>query len=421
MTLGLVSVTIVSRASYEGVHSTERQTKKLYFESLSRIAPKPMHTKPTLDSQISLFFKSYTIKAYSIIILVSFLVGAPSQANAGFFDFLTGATDAKTANADESNPNNVDNFGSDDFSSGNSQNLHFLESSMNPDVKNVNDCTSVDMDDGALVPSTCDMGSGLENSSNGEMRVYEVQAGDTLSEIAKDFDVSMNTIKWENNLTSNTLKVGQKLNILPTTGVKHIVKKGDTIERIAAKYDADVEDIKVFNGLSGNSSLKQGDILYIPNGIIKAIVVTEKPSSIKRPVVDTSTPVASGYYMKPASGPITSPYGSRRRAFHYGVDIGAARGTPVLASAEGVVVETLGSCREGRSSCGGRYGNYIVVAHNNGTTTRYAHLQKVSVSVGETVGQGERIGLTGNTGHSTGPHLHFQIEKSNGKTLRPVF
>ncbi|NVN97067.1 M23 family metallopeptidase [Candidatus Nomurabacteria bacterium] len=380
-----------------------------------------MHTKPTPDSQISLFFKSYTIKACSIFILVSFLVGAPSQANAGFFDFLTGATDAKTANADDNNTDNTNDFGTDDSSLGNSQNLHLLESSMNPDVKNVNDCTNVDMDDGALVPSTCDMGIGLENSSNGEMRVYEVQAGDTLSEVAMQFDVSMNTIKWENNLSSNTLKVGQKLNILPTTGVKHIVKKGDTIEKIAAKYDADAEDIKVFNGLSGNSSLKQGDILYVPNGVIKAVVVVEKPSSIKRPIVDNSTPVVSGYYMKPTVGPITSPYGSRRRAFHYGVDIGAARGTPVAAAADGVVIETLDSCREGRSSCGGRYGNYIVIAHNNGTTTRYAHLSRVMIGVGEQVAQGQRIGSTGNTGHSTGPHLHFQIEKSNGKTIRPVF
>lgn len=380
-----------------------------------------MHKKPTTDSQISLFFKSYTIKAYSLSILMLLLVGIPAQAYAfSFSDLFKGATDAKTVNADDNN-SNINDFGTDNFSGGNSQNVPLLETSINPDTKKVNDCTSLDMDDGALSASTCDMGIGLENSSNGEMRVYEVQQGDTLSEIAMQFDVSTNTIKWENNLSSNTLKVGQKLNILPMTGVKHIVKKGDTLEKIATKYDADVEDIKVFNALSGNNSLKQGDILYVPNGIIKPAVVSEKPTSIKRPTVETSTPVVSGYYMKPTIGPITSPYGSRRRAFHYGVDIGAARGTSVAAAADGVVVETLGSCREGRSSCGGRYGNYIVIAHANGTTTRYAHLQKVSVSVGENVNQGERIGATGNTGHSTGPHLHFQIEKSNGATMRPVF
>ena len=342
------------------------------------------------------------------------MVGIPTQVNAGFFDFITG-----TSTQAEEIP--TDSFGTDDFSN-NSQNVPLLEASIDPDMKNVNDCSNVTMDAGALLPTTCDMGTGLENISNGEMTTYIVQEGDTLSEIAMQYDVSINTIKWENNLTSNNVKVGQKLNILPTTGVKHIVKKGDTVEKIALKYDADVEDIKVFNDIAKNSELKQGEILYVPNGIIKPVVIIEKPSSVKKPVTNVVyTPVPSGYYMKPTPGPITSPYGPRKRVFHYGVDIGASRGTTVVAAADGIVIETLSSCKEGRSSCGGRYGNYIVVAHNNGTTTRYAHLSKVSVSVGEQVEQGERIGATGNTGHSTGPHLHFQIEKSNGATLRPVF
>jgi len=359
------------------------------------------------------------IKASYLFVLISLIVGTPTQANAGFFDFILGNNSSQAAEVAQSD------FGTDDFSKDlkNSQNVPLLETSIDPDMKNANDCSNLAMDEGAIMTDTCDIGSGLENISNGEMTTYIVQEGDTLSEIAMQFDVSTNTIRWENNITGNTLKVGQKLNILPTTGVKHIVKKGDTIEKIAAKYDADVEDIKVFNGLSGNSSLKTGDILYIPNGIIKPTVVTEKPSTTKKPTNNNtgSTPTVYGYYMKPTVGPITSPYGSRKRAFHYGVDIGASRGTTVVAAADGVVVETLNSCREGRSSCGGRYGNYIVIAHNNGTTTRYAHLSKVSISVGEQVSQGERIGATGNTGHSTGPHLHFQIEKSNGATMRPVF
>lgn len=301
--------------------------------------------------------------------------------------------------------------------------MNLIEStSTDPDIKNLNDCTGFDMNEGALSISTCDVGKGLESNSNGEMRVYEVEAGDTLSEIAMQADVSMNTIKWENNLTSNTLKVGQKLNILPVTGVKHIVKKGDTLEKIALKYDADVEDIKIFNDIPNNNVLKQGDTLYVPNGIIKPVVIIEKPSVIRKPVYDDSNPIiVNGYYMRPAPGPITSPYGSRKGAFHYGIDIGNTRGTSVVAAAQGRVIEVFGSCKEGRRSCGGRYGNYIVIAHVNGTTTRYAHLQKVSVSVGDNVVQGERIGTVGNTGRSTGPHLHFEIKKSNGASIKPSF
>lgn len=374
----------------------------------------PRQSNPKM--KISLFTKSYIIKTCSVVVLGSFLISIPFQASAsGISDFLSNFTGFKTQAAEDTDSDKGDSL--------NSQKLQLFGSdSVEPNKKNINDCPELSIDDGAIQTDTCGFGKGVESVSNGEMTTYIVQEGDTLSEIAMNFDVSMNTIRWENNLTGNTLKVGQKLNILPTTGVKHIVKKGDTLEKIALKYDADVEDIKVFNALSGNSSLKQGDILYVPNGIIKQVVVIEKPSSIKKPtIIDSSTPIGSGYYMKPTVGPITSPYGSRRRAFHYGVDIGASRGTSVAAAASGVVIETLGSCKEGRSSCGGRYGNYIVIAHNNGTTTRYAHLQNVSVSVGEEVSQGERIGSTGNTGHSTGPHLHFQIEKSNGKTIRPTF
>ncbi|MFA6354811.1 MAG: M23 family metallopeptidase [Candidatus Paceibacterota bacterium] len=382
-----------------------------------------MQSKLTKGSKISLFLKSYTIKAYSLFILISFIVGIPLQANAGFFDFFTGATEAKTADANTS-VNGADDFGTDDFSKDfkNSQNVPLLESSIDPDMKNADNETNISTEGGMLSTGDSLFGTGIESDSRGEMTVYEVKDGDTLSEIAALYDISVNTIKWENNLTTGSIKVGQKLNILPMTGVKHIVKKGDTLEKIALKYDAEVEDIKVFNDIVNNNELKQGDTLYIPNGIIKPVVIVEKPYTIKKPVYDgSSTPIVNGYYMRPASGRITSPYGSRKGAFHYGIDIGSPRGTSVIAAAQGTVIEVLGSCKEGKRSCGGRYGNYIVVAHPNGTTTRYAHLSKVYVSVGDNVTQGERIGAVGNTGRSTGPHLHFEIEKASGAKMRPVF
>ena len=372
--------------------------------------------------KISLFTKSYITKTYSFFILFSLIAGIPSQANAGFFNDLMASVIGSSAQADENTGGEgANDYGTDNFS--NSQNMTVLgTSSIDPDTKNVQNNSDMNIvEGGAISPDSLSVGSGLESVSSGEMTTYIVKEGDTLSEIAMQYDISTNTIKWENNITGNNIKVGQKLNILPVTGVKHIIKKGDTIEKIATKYDAEVEDIKVFNGIDSSDQLKVSDVLYVPNGIIKAVV--QKPSTPKKdtPSGGSSVSVSSGYYIMPNAGRITSPYGSRRGGFHYGVDIGAPRGTRVNAAASGVVVETVSYCVEGKTSCGGRYGNYVVISHSNGTFTRYAHLSKVSVSVGESVSQGERIGAVGNTGHSTGPHNHFQIEKANGATIRPRF
>ena len=370
--------------------------------------------------KIALLYKTLTLKAYYFFILIPFLVAAvPLQANAGFFNDLMASVIGTDSQVEATNNSDYGNDNFDD-NSQNSQNMPLLESSINPDMKNASD-TSIILDNGALLPDdSTGFGSGLENISNGQMTVYEVKEGDTLSEIAAQFDVSTNTIRWENNITGQNIKVGQKLNILPVTGVKHIIKKGDTLDKIAAKYDADVEDIMVFNDVTKTSSLKQGSILYVPNGVIK--VEVQKPSTTKKPTSSgSSTPATAGYYLRPTSGPVTSSYGSRRGGFHAGLDIGAARGTPVVAAASGTVVQIVESCVEGRSSCGGRYGNYILIEHENGTSTRYAHLSKVNVNVGQQVSRGQKIGGVGNTGRSTGSHLHFQIEKANGATMRPVF
>lgn len=389
------------------------------------------HSKIDQKTKISLFTQSYIIKASSFLVLFSLIASTPKQADASFLSGLgnmVASVIGTNAQADDSaesqDSTQTDGFGTDDFS--NSQNLPVLgTSSINPDTKNVNSSTDVNIVEGGAISSDTlsAVGVGLESVSNGEMTTYVVQDGDTLSEIAQQFDISTNTIRWANNITGNNIKVGQKLDILPVTGVKHVIKKGDTISKIADKYDAEVDDIKVFNGIDSDSQLKVGDVLYVPNGVIKAPTPVKKPTTNKGNTLDddSSVKVSSGYYAWPASGRVTSPYGSRRGGFHYGIDIGVPRGSRVSAAASGVVVETVSYCTEGVTSCGGRYGNYIVVQHSNGTYTRYAHLSKVSVSVGESVSKGEKIGASGNTGHSTGPHLHFQIERSNGSTIRPRF
>lgn len=358
------------------------------------------------------------------LFLVIAIVSTPGKTEASLLSDLINITSPQTSA--EEGPAITDDFGTDDFSF-NSQNVPLLEaSSIDPDIKNnenIGDFMIVDNQ--ALVYEGGLIGSGLESvSSGGGILTYEVKEGDTLSQIAEDYNVSQNTIRWENGITGNNIKIGQKLNILPVTGVKHIVKKGDTLQKIATKYDAELDDIKIFNEIDEKGILKEGDVLIIPNGVIDSTTVAPKSSSSSSSQSgssSSSSKVTSGYYIRPTTGRITSPYGPRKGSYHYGIDIGNSRGTTVVAAASGVVIKTVTSCVEGKTSCGGRYGNYIVIEHPNGQTTTYAHLSKVSVSVGQKVSQGKKIGAIGNTGRSTGPHLHFEIQKSNGSTLKPPF
>ena len=371
--------------------------------------------------KISLLSKPYIIKACSFLVTISFVAGTPLLVDASFFSDLTttifggGQVQADETPASRESSNNVVH---------NSQTVPLLETSINPDLKNTNepkDIVIVQNDSFVYSDGLSVSDIKVEKSPlSDQISVYTVEDGDTLSGIAELFDVSINTIRWENNLSvGQSIKVGQKLNILPMTGVKHIVKSGDTISNIASKYEADIEDVMIFNDISKGDILKQGDIIFVPNGIIKPVVLKSTLSSPSSYTPPSNTKVQSGYYMRPAPGKITSHYGSRKRGFHPGVDIGNKRGTTVVAAADGVVSEVVTGCVEGRGSCGGGYGNHIDIEHSNGTSTRYAHLSNVSVSTGQNISQGEKIGAVGNTGNSTGPHLHFEIRNSNGSTMRP--
>ena len=363
----------------------------------------------SLMMKISLFYKPLMQKVYIFVSIFALLTSIPISAHAGIFSNISGSS-AEAAGKETPLA---------DGAIHNSQTIPLLEASIDPDMKNMKETPTVMIIEGEALSSTdFFIGSGLENISNGGITVYEVQKGDTLSQIAEDFDVSVNTIRWENNISGQSIRVGQKLDILPVTGVKHTVKKGDTFTGIVNKYDAELEDMLIFNGLSKDDPLKVGDIVFVPNGVIKT--VAPKPSSSgSSGTTYSNTKAPAGYYIRPATGRITSPYGPRKGGFHYGVDIGNKRGTPVVAAASGTVVNVINYCVEGKSSCGGRYGNYITIEHPNGTKTRYAHLGSVKVSVGQTVSQGQLIGAIGNTGRSTGPHLHFEVINSNGSTMRP--
>lgn len=367
--------------------------------------------------KIAIFSKPYIIKACSFFVVISLFMGNPTSANASLIsDFTDKIFGGGQALADET-VNSSDNIQTMD--------LVPSESSINPDLVKVDGTENVLIgQEGSYIESNGSFGADVtfeKSPLSDQINVYTVKEGDTLSEIADMFDVSTNTIRWENDISGQTISVGQKLNILPVTGVKHIVKSGDTVSKIADKYDADAEDVLIFNGIEKGDALKKGDLIFVPNGIIKP-VVTSKPVTSSGNTTVSNTKAPSGYYLRPVPGRVTSPYGSRKGGFHPGVDLAGTKGvTPVLVAATGVVTEVVSGCVEGNRRCGGGYGNHIEVAHPNGTTTRYAHLYKTSVKLGQTVSQGKKIGVLGNSGSSTGPHLHFEVINANGSKMRPSF
>lgn len=281
--------------------------------------------------------------------------------------------------------------------------MSLLEGHLNIDPRPAGFKTLAIVNDTALISEGNNMGGetfiDAGQSGTGQISVYIVKNGDTLSSIAKMFGVSVNTIVWANDLKSNTLKSGQELVILPISGVRHIVKSGDTLASIAKKYKTDLAEILSYNDLSTNTKLKIGDEVIVPDGEI-VVSVSSGSSSGASSSVGASYPTYAGYYMRPVVG------GKRTQGIHghNGVDLGRLPvGSPVIASANGTIIVAKAG------GWNGGYGSYIVVSHPNGTQTLYSHLSRVSVSTGQRVEQGQTIGALGNTGKSTGPHLHFEI------------
>ncbi|HTX73800.1 MAG TPA: M23 family metallopeptidase, partial [Rectinemataceae bacterium] len=192
---------------------------------------------------------------------------------------------------------------------------------------------------------------------------------------------------------------GQKLKIPSMAGILYTAKQGDTAETVAAANKISADRIIEVNRLM-QETLEPGTTYFLPDARLASFKLRE---------------ISGDLFRWPARGWITSYYGWRSdpftgtRSFHNGLDIGVDVGTPVLAAMDGVVAET------GYSSISG---NYILVAHHAGWSSFYCHLSKILVKDGERVGLGERIALSGNTGYTTGPHLHFSVFK-NGRSVNP--
>jgi len=312
-------------------------------------------------------------------------VSVPAVAHAGFLSFVS----------------NLLGIGAEISTEGkvkNSQTIPLLEASVYSAALGGGDITIIE---GALLSELGPAGTAAdiadEKVHSTQISTYVVREGDSLSKIAGMFGVSVNTIVWGNNIKGKSITPGQTLVILPVSGIRHTVVKGDTLKSIAKKYGGDIRDIVEYNDVSEDAVLVVGAIVMVPDGEIPEIKIS--PSKSSSPIRGGGGPEYAGYYMRPLTG------GTKTQGIHgyNGIDIAGVIGTPVYAAASGDVIVSRAT------GWNGGYGSYVVISHGNGTQTVYAHLSAALTKVGEYVVKGQMIGRVGNTGKSTGAHLHFEI------------
>ncbi len=254
---------------------------------------------------------------------------------------------------------------------------------------------------------------GVENNNSqrrGGVVEYTVVEGDTASSIAQKFNVSLDTIRWANDLKSvDDVRVGQTLKILPETGVLHSVKRGETVYSIAKTYGVDPQAVVdfPFNTFINDETfaLAVGQDLIVPGGVMPKVQPWSPPPAQETiPQAPSNLAQASGEYIWPTTGKISQGY----HWYHKAIDIADSSAPSVVASRGGTVVDA------GWTAPVRGYGIYVLIDHSDGVQTLYAHLSSVSVSVGQQVLRGQVLGRMGSTGRSTGTHLHFEIRTSSG-------
>ena len=238
-----------------------------------------------------------------------------------------------------------------------------------------------------------------------EIRTYTVQPGDTIFAIAQRVGLEPETLQWANpalETNPDLLSIGDQLKIPPSNGVLHTVRTGDSLNGIAQRYKVSVDAITGFaanNVVDANSSLVLNQEVFVPGGV-KPFNTVAKVAVAPRASAQLPYNIlkGSGAFEWPATGQLTQYYWNG----HRGIDVASWVGNSVKSADSGYVVEVSGGWSSG-------YGLHVIVDHGNGFQTLYAHLSSAYVSMGENVSKGQQIGAVGNTGNSTGPHLHFEV------------
>ncbi|WP_234971219.1 peptidoglycan DD-metalloendopeptidase family protein [Halanaerobium congolense] len=227
------------------------------------------------------------------------------------------------------------------------------------------------------------------------VKVHTVRSGETLWDIAHQHGLNIDSLIGANNISNmNSIKPGQKFKILPIKGIIYRVSPGESVASIASKFNIKTETIMKDNNLDNPSNLKIDQELILRGA---------KPEFSYKDRLDQK-------FMYPINTRITSYYGPRWGRVHEGIDFAAPMGSPIRAVSSGRVVY---------SGWASGYGYVVIIEHQKGLRTLYAHNSKLLVRNGESVGRGEVISRSGNTGNSTGPHLHFEVQV-NGRPENPL-
>jgi len=364
----------------------QRGRNKIQF--IIPINQDPDSTYKSAKNQATLtnFCKLFTIKF--VLFIIIFIT--PIYANAGVFSIVSGLFSlSKNENTKITNAYN-------------SQTLPILRAALNIDPNpSKGGGEIIIVNNEALLSEIGPSGTLAEieerPKTSDQISIYVVREGDSLSQIAKMFNVSTNTIVWANDIKSGSfISPGQTLIVLPITGIRHTVIKSETIKSIVKKYDGDLDEVLQYNNLTENSIIAIGDIIIVPDGEIASPIYNSSNINI---ITGSGGPTYSGYYIKP----VTNGRLSQGLHGYNAVDIAAPFGTPIMAAASGEVIISK------NYGWNGGYGNYIVIKHNNGTQTLYSHNSNNIVYTGQYVIQGQVIGYVGSTGRSTGPHVHIEV------------
>ncbi|WP_245799355.1 M23 family metallopeptidase [Virgibacillus siamensis] len=296
-------------------------------------------------------------------------------------------------------------------------------------ITDVNFSKEVSLSEAVVSPSkVLTVKEGVKALEKGTLNeeTHKVQEGDTLSGIAGEYDLSVEKLKELNKELKKeaVLPIGQKLQVMEYKSFVHVIVKEEKKVEKTIEYDTKViESDELYKGdkkvkqeghegtkvIQYSITEKNGSVTHKET---KTEETTEKPT--KEIIVKGTKVVPShgtGELHWPAvGGHVSSNMGMRWGSMHKGMDIAGPSSRTILAADNGTVVSA------GWNS--GGYGNKIVINHNNGMKTVYAHLSSISVSPGETVEKGSEIGIMGSTGDSTGVHLHFEVYK-NGSLENP--
>lgn len=301
-----------------------------------------------------------------------------------------------------------------------------------------------------------------------KLYIYTTHEGDTVQSVSDKFGISTYTLKVANDLIDGTIEEGTELDILPISGIQYTIKSGDTLQGIATRYSVQLDSIVNYapNNVAKGLKLEPNRTIIIPNGILPVPPPTPKPAptlipqqpksatnnnnnaapkpatnnnskpaaantkaaTASKPAANSKPATSSqpskvtssggvvaaptGSLIWPMRGIITTYFGQRIwYGIHMGLDIATGCGTPMVAADGGTVIES------GWSPYG--YGINVQIDHGRGIVTRYGHMSKNLVAVGQRVAKGQVIGLEGTTGNSTGCHLHFEV-KVNGTYTDPL-